>query len=41
MFDAPYCKELMELGYEDGMAAREQVLHLLGYDDLIEEEQAG
>ena len=37
MFDAPYCKELMELGYEDGMAARKQVLHLLGYEDLAEE----
>ncbi|NOR39869.1 MAG: patatin-like phospholipase family protein, partial [Gammaproteobacteria bacterium] len=40
MFDAPYCKELMDLGYEDGMAAREQVLHLLGRDELIEEEEA-
>ena len=37
MFDAPYCKELMELGYQDAMASREQVLHLLGYDELIEE----
>ena len=37
MFDAPYCKELMELGYEDGMAAREQILHLIGKDELIEE----
>jgi len=37
MFDAPYCKELMELGYQDGMAAREQVLRLLGRDDLIDE----
>ena len=37
MFDAPYCKELMELGYEDGMAAREQILRLLGQDELIEE----
>ncbi|MCK5308357.1 MAG: hypothetical protein KAJ73_07085 [Zetaproteobacteria bacterium] len=37
MFDAPYCKELMELGYEDGMAAREQLMHLLGKDELIEE----
>ncbi|MGB5439595.1 MAG: patatin-like phospholipase family protein [Gammaproteobacteria bacterium] len=36
MFDAPYCKELMELGYEDGMAARDQILHLLGHDELIE-----
>jgi NTE family protein len=36
MFDAPYCKELMELGYQDGMAAREQVLRLLGRDDLID-----
>ena len=35
MFDAPYCKELMELGYEDGMAAREQILHLIGKDELI------
>ena len=44
MFDAPYCKELMELGYEDGLAAREQLLHLLGRDELIEaepEEEAG
>ncbi len=40
MFDAPYCKDLMELGYEDGMAAREQVLHLLGYDALLEEQEA-
>ena len=40
MFDAPFCKELMELGYEDGMAARKQVLHLLGYDELIEENEA-
>jgi NTE family protein len=37
MFDAPYCKELMELGYRDGMAAREQVLQLLGRDDLLED----
>lgn len=36
MFDAPYCKELMELGYQDGMAARDQILHLLGQDKLIE-----
>ena len=40
MFDAPYCKELMELGYEDGMAARKQVLHLLGYEELAEETEA-
>jgi NTE family protein len=37
MFDAPYCKELMELGYQDGMAAREQVLRLLGHDDLLKD----
>jgi NTE family protein len=37
MFDAPYCKELMELGYQDAMASRAQILHLLGYDELIEE----
>jgi NTE family protein len=37
MFDAPYCKELMELGYEDGMAARKEVLHLLGFDELDEQ----
>ena len=36
MFDAPYCKELMELGYEDAIASRDQILHLLGYDELIE-----
>ncbi len=41
MFDAPYCKELMEMGYEDGMAARDQVLHLLGYDDLVEKADTG
>jgi NTE family protein len=39
MFDAPFCKDLMELGYSDGMAAREQILHLLGQDELIEAEQ--
>lgn len=38
MFDAPYCKELMELGYQDGMAQREEVLRLIGREDLIEEE---
>ncbi|MGB5261185.1 MAG: patatin-like phospholipase family protein [Gammaproteobacteria bacterium] len=38
MFDAPFCKELMELGYRDGMAARDQILHLLGQDELIDEE---
>jgi len=37
MFDAPYCKELMELGYQDAMASRDQILHLLGYDELIKE----
>ncbi|MDH3526712.1 MAG: patatin-like phospholipase family protein [Gammaproteobacteria bacterium] len=36
MFDAPYCKELMELGYQDALAAREQILHLLGHDELID-----
>jgi NTE family protein len=40
MFDSHFCKELMELGYQDGMAAREQILHLLGRDDLLEKEAA-
>lgn len=35
MFDAPYCKELIKLGYQDAMASRDQILHLLGYDKLI------
>jgi NTE family protein len=35
MFDAPYCKELIDLGYRDAMAARDPILHLLGYDQLI------
>jgi NTE family protein len=35
MFDAPYCKELIALGYRDAMASRDQILHLLGYDSLI------
>jgi NTE family protein len=35
MFDAPYCKELIDLGYSDAMASRDQILHLLGYDRLI------
>jgi len=35
MFDAPYCKELIDLGYRDAMASRDQILHLLGYDTLI------
>jgi hypothetical protein len=30
----------MEMGYQDAMASREQVLHLLGYDELIEEKTA-
>jgi len=34
MFDAPYCKELIELGYQDAMAARDQILHLLGYEEM-------
>jgi NTE family protein len=38
MFDAPYCKELLELGYQDGMAAREEVLRLLDREDLIDRE---
>jgi hypothetical protein len=28
----------MELGYRDGLAAREQILHLLGHDDLLAEQ---
>ena len=40
MFDAPFCKELMDLGYQDGMAAKDQILHLLGYDELIEEDNS-
>jgi len=40
MFDAPYCKELMELGYRDAMDSRDQILHLLGYDELVEVETA-
>jgi NTE family protein len=35
MFDAPYCKELIALGYRDAMESRDQILHLLGYDSLI------
>lgn len=41
MFDAPFCKELMEMGYEDGMAAREQILHLLGHEELVEKTETG
>jgi len=41
MFDAPFCKELMELGYRDGLAAREQILHLLGHDELLGEQDQG
>jgi hypothetical protein len=26
---------LLELGYADGMAAREQILHLIGRDELL------
>ena len=37
LFDAPYCKELMELGYQDALDSRDQILHLLGYDELIDE----
>ena len=37
MFDAPYCKELMDLGYQDGMAARKEVMHLLGYEESVQE----
>jgi NTE family protein len=40
MFDAPFCKDLMELGYQDGLAAREQILRLLGQDELLEKEEA-
>jgi NTE family protein len=40
MFDAPFCKELLDMGYQDGLAAREQILHLIGHDELIEEEEA-
>jgi NTE family protein len=36
MFDAPYCKELMELGYQDALDSREQILHLLGYEEMAE-----
>jgi NTE family protein len=38
LFDAPYCKELMDLGYQDALASRDQILHLLGYDELIQEQ---
>ena len=38
LFDAPYCKELMDLGYQDALESRDQILHLLGYDELIEEQ---
>jgi len=39
MFDAPYCKELLELGYEDAQQYREQILQLLGYEGLLEAEK--
>ncbi|MGB7930890.1 MAG: patatin-like phospholipase family protein [Gammaproteobacteria bacterium] len=35
MFDAPNCKELIDLGYRDAMGSRDQILHLLGYDAVI------
>ena len=37
LFDAPYCKELMDLGYQDALDSRDQILHLLGHDELIDE----
>jgi NTE family protein len=41
LFDAPYCKELMDLGYQDALDSRDQILHLLGYDELIDEQGRG
>jgi len=38
MFDAPYCKELMELGYQDALDSREQIMHLLGYEEMAEKQ---
>ncbi len=38
MFDAPYCKELMELGYQDALDSREQIMHLLGYEEMADKQ---
>ena len=30
LFEAPYCTELIRLGYEDGMRARQELAEFLG-----------
>jgi hypothetical protein len=29
LFESPYCSELIDLGYEDGMNAEQEIVHLL------------
>lgn len=33
LFEAPYCQDLMELGYHDGHARREEIRRFLGLDE--------
>jgi hypothetical protein len=36
LFERGYCRHLMNLGFSDGMARRVEILHFLGYEDLVD-----
>lgn len=36
LFEAPYCRDLMELGYHDGCGRREELRRFLGFADMPE-----
>lgn len=35
LFEAPYCQDLMDLGYHDGCGRREEIRRFLGLDDVM------
>jgi NTE family protein len=36
LFERGYCRDLMNLGFSDGMARRVEILNFLGYEDLVD-----
>jgi NTE family protein len=40
LFEAPYCRDLMDLGYHDGCARREELRRFLGFDETAEQREA-
>jgi hypothetical protein len=40
LFERGYCRQLIDLGFSDGMSRREEILDFLGYGDAVDRQSS-